>query len=281
MLLAEYEKYPSWKKSLWSVQSSLLSLLPSASLRQGLARILFRDFYKQFGNRIRLLVTGMAPIRRTMGRFFDRLQLPLSESYGMVEAGSLTYRPPGSKEFGSVGKFLAGVNVSFEPDGEIIVSRANPLTLRYFQCVDGENERTFVGAGRIATGDLGRLDAGGNLFLLGRKKELLITGGGLKVHPEAIEQELNECPDVAHSVFFLRPGAAHLTCVVDLVTPDEKEARERATKFANSLPSARKASQFVEVIFSDEPFTTENGMLRPNMKIDRKAIGARYLQRAR
>ena len=60
----------------------------------------------------------------------------------------------------------------------------------------------------------------------------------------------------------------------------DEEARARATKFANSLPSARKASQFVEVIFAEEPFTTENGMLRPNMKIDRKAIGARYLQAA-
>jgi long-subunit acyl-CoA synthetase (AMP-forming) len=281
MLHAEYEKYPSWKKSLWSVQSSLLSLLPSASLRQGLARILFRDFYKQFGDRIRLLVTGMAPIRRTMGRFFERLHLPLSESYGMVEAGSLTYRPPGSKEYGSVGKLLTGVKASFEADGEIIISRDNPLTLRYFQCAEGENERTFAGPGRIATGDLGRLDADGNLFLLGRKKELLVTPGGLKVHPEVIEQELNECPDVAHSVFFLRAGAAHLTCVVDIVAPGAEEARERAAKFANSLPSARKASQFVEVVFSNEPFTTENGMLRPNMKIDRKAIEARYLKSGR
>jgi long-chain acyl-CoA synthetase len=280
MLHVEYEKYPSWKKSLWSVLSSLLSLLPSASLRQGLARILFRDFYKQFGSKIRLLVTGMAPIRRTMGRFFERLQLPLSESYGMVEAGSLTYRPPGSKEYGSVGKLLAGVEASFEPDGEIIVSRDNPLTLRYFQCAEGENERTFVGPGRIATGDLGRLDANGNLYLMGRKKELLVTAGGLKVHPEVIEQELNDCPDVAHSVFFLRPGAAHLTCVIDLVAPGGPEARARASAFANSLPSARKASQFVEVIFADQPFTMENGMLRPNMKIDRKAIGARYLQAA-
>jgi len=82
---------------------------------------------------------------------------------------------------------------------------------------------------------------------------------------------------VAHSVFFLRPNAAHLTCVIDLVAPGGEDARARATKSANSLPSARKASQFVEVIFSNEPFTVENGMLRPNMKIDRKAIGARYL----
>ena len=68
------------------------------------------------------------------------------------------------------------------------------MTLRYFQCAEGENERTFIGPGRIATGDMGRLDDDGNLFLLGRKKELLVTAGGLKVHPEVIEQELNNAP---------------------------------------------------------------------------------------
>jgi hypothetical protein len=64
--------------------------------------------------------------------------------------------------------------------------------------------------------------------------------------------------------------------VVDLAVQGD-EAKARVKKFANSLPSAKKAAQFVEVIFSTEPFTKENGMLRPNMKIDRKAIGKRYL----
>ena len=277
MIHAEYEKYPGWKKSLWSGLSSILSLVPSAAMRQSLARILFRDFYKQFGNRIRLLATGMAPIRRNIAKFFEGLQLPLCESYGMVEAGSITYRPAGSKEYGSVGKPLKGVNLSFEPDGEIIVCRETPMTLRYFQCAEGENERTFLGPGRIATGDMGKLDAGGNLYLLGRKKELLITPGGLKVHPETIEQELNNSPDVAHSVIYLKPHATHLTCVVDLVPPGGEEARTRVKKFASSLPAAKKAAQFVEVIFADAPFSAENGMLRPNLKIDRKAIAARYL----
>ncbi|HET7085693.1 MAG TPA: AMP-binding protein [Rhizomicrobium sp.] len=277
MVHGEYQKLPSWKKSLWTLFSSLLSLLPSASLRQRLARILFRDFYRQFGNRIRLLATGMAPIRRNMGKFFERLQLPLCESYGMVEAGSLTYRPPSSKEYGSVGKLLKDVGISFEPDGEIIISRPSPMTLRYFQCAEGENERTFVGPGRIATGDIGRLDDEGNLFLLGRKKELLITPGGLKVHPETIEQELNNSPDVAHAVIFQKPHATHLTCVVDLAPPGGEEARARVSKFANSLPAAKKAAQFVEMIFAEEPFSAQNGMLRPNLKIDRKAIAARYL----
>jgi len=277
MIHADYQKYPTWKKSLWSILSSILALAPSAPLRRKLARMLFRDFYKQFGNQIRLLATGMAPIRHNLGKFFERLQLPLCESYGMVEAGSITYRPANSKEYGSVGKPLNGVSLSFTSDNEIIVSRETPMTLRYFQCAKGENERTFLDCGRIATGDMGRMDKDGNLFLLGRRKELLVTPGGHKVHPEVIEQELNNSPDVAHSVVFLKPHATHLTCVVDLVPPGDESARQRVAEFANRLPAAKKAAQFVEVIFADMPFTTGNGMLRPNMKIDRKAIAARYL----
>jgi long-chain acyl-CoA synthetase len=275
MLYSDFEKYPGWKKALWTVLGNLLRFVPSP-IRQGLARTLFQDFYKQFGKNMRMLVTGMAPIRRNLGAFFQRMQLPLCESYGMVEAGSITWRPAGSREFGSVGKVLRGTTLSFEPDGEIIVNRANSMTLRYFQCAEGENERTFLAPGRVATGDMGRLDKNGNLFLLGRKKELLITPGGTKIHPEVIEQELNNCPDVTHAVLCFRPHATQLTCVVDLVPPGGEEARDRVRKFANSLPAAKKAAPFVEVIFADAPFTVENGMLRPNMKIDRKAILARY-----
>lgn len=277
MLHAEYEKYPPWKKALWRMLGQALSLLPSSRMRQAIARVLFHEFYKQFGNRIRLLVTGMAPIRRNIGNFFAQMQLPLCESYGMVEAGSITYRPAHCKEYGSVGKLLRGIDVSIEADGEIIVQRKNPMTLRYFQCAEGENERTFVGPGKIATGDMGKFDADGNLYLLGRKKEILITPGGIKIHPESIEQELNNSPDVVHSVIFMRSGSAHLTCVIDLVLPAGEDVKARVTKFVNNLPAAKKAAPFVEVIFAETPFTVENGMLRPNLKIDRKAIAARYL----
>jgi long-chain acyl-CoA synthetase len=277
MMHAEFEKYPAWKQSLWQAIGKTLSLIPSASTRLKLARILFHDFYQQFGNRMRLLATGMAPIRRNIGKFFELIQLPLCESYGMVEAGSITFRPPGSREYGSVGRLLRGIDVTFEPDGEIIVHRPTPLTSRYFQCVDGENERTFVGAGKIATGDMGRFDTAGNLYLLGRKKELIITSGGQKIHPEVIEQELNHCPDVAHSVIYLKRDATHLTCVVEVNPPDGEEARTRIRKYADGLKTTRKAAQFVELIFASEPFTKDNGMLRPNLKIDRKAVAARYL----
>jgi long-chain acyl-CoA synthetase len=276
MIYADFERLAAWKRSALMAAGKVVSLLPGPALRRAVARFLFRDIRDQFGSGMRVLVTGMAPIRRHLGLFYERMQLPLSETYGMVEAGSITFRPAGSRAYGSVGKALDGVRLSFQEDGEIIVHRDHPMTLRYFQCAQGENERTFVGPGSIATGDIGRLDAQGNLVLLGRKKELIVTSGGYKIHPEVIEQEVNNCPDVAQSVIFLKPDAAQLSCVVALHQPEAEGARGRVKKYAQGLQSIRKAVQFVDVVFADEAFTKENGMLRPNLKIDRKAVAAKY-----
>lgn len=276
MIYSDFQNSPDGRDKVRLAAAKLLALLPSASLHRKLGRRLFPDFYGQFGSKIRLLITGMAPIRAEIGSFFAQLGLPLAESYGMVEAGSITYRPPGSKAFGSVGKVLNGIELSFREDGEILVHRPHALTLRYFQCADGENERTFVAPGTVATGDVGRMDENGNLFLLGRKKMQIITPGGVKIHPEIIERELATCPDVGHCIVFLKPGATQLTCVVDLIQPDNGDAQARVKKFAAGMRSIRSAFQHVEVIFAQEPFTAENGMLRPNMKVDRKGIVARY-----
>ena len=276
MVYADFEKQSAVRRALRTGVGRLLSLVPGPDRRLALARRLLRPLHDQFGGRMRVLVTGMAPIRRNVSAFFRNMQLPLCESYGMVESGSLTFRPAHSRKDGSVGRTLPGVELHFAPDGEIIVQRDNPLTLRYFQCAGGENERTFVGEKKVATGDIGRMDVDGDVFLLGRKKELIVTPGGYKVHPEIIEQEVNRSPDVAHSVIFLKQGANFLTCVIDLCPPDDDAARARVKKHIEGLSSTRKAAQFVEVIFAGEAFSRENGLLRPNLKIDRRAIEARY-----
>ncbi len=276
MAYTDFEKRPPVQRALLKALGRVLSLVPGADARLALARKLLKPVHDQFGGRMRVLVTGMAPIRRNIGAFFKIMQLPLCESYGMVESGSLTFRPAGSRKYGSVGRLLRGVELSFEPDGEIIVHRENPLSLRYFQCAAGENERTFVGDKRVATGDIGRLDGDGDLFLMGRKKELIVTPGGYKVHPEIIEQEINNCLGVAHSVIFLKAGANQLTCVIDLDIPADEEAQARVRKHVEGLSTIRRAAQFVEILFANEPFSRDNGLLRPNLKIDRRAVEARY-----
>jgi long-subunit acyl-CoA synthetase (AMP-forming) len=276
MVHADFDKQKSWKKACNRLIGSIISTIPSSHVRRAVARAAFRSFYSQFGDNIRILITGMAPIQRNVGEFFDRMQLPLSEAYGMVEAGVMAFRPGQAKNCDTVGKPVRGVEFHFEDDGEIVVSRNKPLTLRYFQCADGENERTFIAPGKIATGDVGRLNENGELILLGRKKEVIVTAGGNKVHPETIEEELNNLPDVQNSVAFLRQDRAVLVCVICLSKPGDLDVENRVRKVAAGLKSAKKASPLVEVIFADCPFSRENGLLRPNMKIDRKSIVAKY-----
>jgi len=274
MIYTRFANFPQFKKSMWTLLGKLLNLLPIPAMRRVLAANAFEEFYRQFGGKMRLLITGMAPIKPDVAKFFDMMQLPLCESYGLVETGSLTYRPADCKKYGSVGKPLRGINLLFGEDGEVIVERESSLTRRYFQSAEGENERTFLGNNRIATGDIGRLDSDGYLYLMGRKKELIITPGGYKIHPEIVERELADCPDIAQAAVFLKPGAAMLTCVASLHQPEE-EARARARAFVKSMKSTRQ-SQIGEVIFVDAPFSTDNGMLRPNLKLDRRAIAAKF-----
>lgn len=276
MVHGEFNQGSAFKRNVRAALARICRLLPGDSLRHRIARLLFRDLYRQFGSRIRLLITGMAPIRRNLSSFFALAQLPLCEAYGMVEAGVMAFRSPGSKEYASVGKPLRGVHFALQEDGELIVTRAAPLTLRYFQCAEGENERTFLAPGRIATGDIGRFGKNGDLFVLGRKGETIVTAAGQKIHPELVERELNNCPDIANSVTFQRPNTAHLSCVVTLNTPADDIARRRILTFVKGLQSTSSISPFIEVIFADAPFSCENGMLRPNMKIDRRNVIARH-----
>jgi len=276
MMHAEFLKFPLFKRVLWKVLGHVIDLVPISSTRSRLARQFFPEFYRQFGNNIRMLITGMAPIRRNIGQFFSLMQLPLCEAYGMVEAGVIAFRPGNCRMHGSVGKPVRGVNLSFDSEGEIVVTRENPLTLRYFQCAKDENERTFVGRNTIATGDIGRVDGDGNLYLLGRKRETIVTSGGIKINPEAIEEEINNCADVANAVVFWQPDTAQLSCVVELNDLEDQEARSRVQTLANNLKTTRKLRQPMTAVFATEHFSKENGMLRPNMKIDRRQIVARY-----
>jgi long-subunit acyl-CoA synthetase (AMP-forming) len=275
MVYTEFQKNTPWKRSAQLMVATLFSFIPITSLRRACIRHLLPGFYRQFGSRMRLLITGMAPIRPSIASFFNRMHLPLGEAYGMVEAGVMTYRDGGSKDYATVGKPVRGVELSFAGDGEILVSRNHTVASGYFQCAEGENERTFIAPGMIATGDIGTLDRKGQLILLGRKRELIVTSSGHKFHPEAIEKEFNACPEIAGSVVFLG-HAADLRCVVSLNNPGDEEAKLRVKRFVTNHNSTKKAASVVKVIFTDGPFTRENGMLRPNMKIDRRRIIERY-----
>jgi long-chain acyl-CoA synthetase len=266
---------PAGKRALAGALGAVAGALPGAAGR-GLARAVFRDIHAVFGPRMRLMVTGMAPIKRSTLRLFRRMRLPLFETYGLVECGSVALNVPGAHRLGSVGRPLPGVRIELADDGEIFVAKDHLVTARYFECADGEQERTYVGPNRIATGDIGRVDRDGYLHLIGRKKEIIVTPGGEKVHPEAVEAELDACADVGKAVVFGTDGSAVLSAVVALRRADDDGARRRVQAHVEALNQRRSSMPIGRIVFTDVAFTRDNGLLRPNLKLDRKNIVARF-----
>ena len=159
----------------------------------------------------------------------------------------------------------------------MIAIREYRIASTYFECADGEAEQTFITQDRVATGDIGKFDKDGYLYLIGRKKEMIVTSGGNKVHPELPEAEIDACPDVARSVVFAHEDSPNLVAVVLPKNLEDVSVRIRIQQYVDQL-NERKSSLTVDtVIFSDQTFSRENGFLRPNLKLDRKKIAQHFL----
>lgn len=267
---------PPMKRRIAEVLSDITLAIPIPAVQRKIARRLFSSAYGALGGHMRLMITGMAPIKLSTLELCRRMQLPLFETYGLVEFGSVSLNLPGANRLGSVGRLLPGIQMEFAPDGEIIVHRKDTLALGYFECAPGESERTFIGNGSVATGDIGRLDADGYLYIAGRKKEIIITAGGEKVHPEAIEAEIDACPEVARSVVFSSPDLPSLVAVVLPKNPEAAGVQERIQRFVDGVNQRNRLMNVGQIIFTNQLFTRENGFLRPNLKLDRKRIAQHF-----
>jgi long-chain acyl-CoA synthetase len=267
---------PAFKQRMARILGAIAGALPTRVLREKFARSIFRDAYEALGGRMRFMVTGMAPIKRSTLDLFNLMQLPLFETYGITEFGGVALNVPGANKPGSVGRLLPGVRVELAADGEVIAIRKHRIASTYFECAEGEAEKTFISPDRVATGDVGRFDDDGYLYLVGRKREMIITAGGTKIHPEILEAEIDRCPDVARSVVFADPETSALAAVVLARNPADLEARARIEQFVESGNEKRPSFTVQHVVFTGEPFSRENGFLRPNLKLDRNKIAQHF-----
>lgn len=173
---------------------TLARFIPSRNIR----RLLFPAIHRKLGGRLRGFVSGGAPLDIEVARFFDRIGIPVYQGYGLTETGPIiSANTPQHYRLGSVGRPLPGVEVRIsasngEPEGEIL-TRGPHVMGGYF----GDPELTgsvIDASGWLHTGDLGRLDADGYLYITGRVKNLIVLGAGKKVHPEEVEEVLSRAP---------------------------------------------------------------------------------------
>ncbi len=150
-------------------------------------RVVFRKIRGAFGGRVRLSVTGAAPIATDILAFFWGAGLPIYEAYGMTEATVITHanRPGGRTKLGTVGLPLEPVEAKIADDGEVLIR--GPLVFKgYFK--NDEATANAVIDGWLHTGDIGSIDAEGFLRITDRKKHLIITAGGKNLAPANIEK---------------------------------------------------------------------------------------------
>jgi long-chain acyl-CoA synthetase len=175
----------------------------------------YRKVHRLFGWKFWSFIVGAAPLPADLEGFFSELGFLVIQGYGLTETAPIvTLNHPFHARQGSVGKPIAGVEVRIAPDGEILV-RGENVTSGYFQQPE-ETARAFED-GWFHTGDIGELKPNGELAILGRKKEMIVTPEGLNVFPGDVESVLKQQPGVrdaavigtdrVHAVLILEPGA--------------------------------------------------------------------------
>ncbi len=254
---------------------------------------LFKNVRAAFGGRLREAVSGAAPIAREILEFFYACGVPVMEGYGMTEtATAATACSPEEHRFGSVGKPFPGVEVKIADDGELLIKGQN-----IFQGYHNRAEATFgaIEDGWLHTGDLGRIDEDGFVYIVGRKKDIIITAGGKNLTPANIENDLKQCRWISQAVMH---GDQRPYPVV-LITLDEEEivgyaaehnlpqdipslAREPSVRALVQEALDRANAKYAQVeqvkkfAILDHDLTQETGELTPTLKVKRNVVNDKY-----
>jgi long-chain acyl-CoA synthetase len=212
-----------------------------------LGRVMFFPVHRELGGRIRLMISGGSALPNDVMKSFRGLGFNLYEGYGMTEASPvLTVQKPGQDQVeGSVGRALPGIDVKiFEPDengvGEVIAKGPNVMK-GYYRNEEATSE--VIRDGWLHTGDLGRIDEDGNLFIVGRKKEMILGTSGENVYPDELEEVYRDCDYVKELSIVGLPAAGGGETVAALIVPDYEfdsetsrdEVRERVREHVKSV----------------------------------------------
>ncbi|HEX8730776.1 MAG TPA: long-chain fatty acid--CoA ligase, partial [Ktedonobacterales bacterium] len=277
----------AWAKAvgLAVVEARERGVAPSVWLRLRYAladRLVFRQVREAFGGQVDFSITGGAPIAADLLRFFHAAGIMILEGWGLTETmGAVTVNRLDRYRLGSVGPPTAEHAVRIAEDGEVLIH--GPCVFAGYLNLPAEDAAALDSDRWLHSGDLGRVDADGFVFITGRKKELIVTAGGKKVGPDPIEARLKDIEGVSEA-FVYGDRKPYLVALLTLdptgalawarrrgLSAASAEAVAASPEFARHLDEAvaRVNSQLAryETIkryaVAPEDFTIENGLLTP------------------
>ena len=258
-------------------------------------KLVYSKVREAFGGRVRVFVSGGAPLGIDTAKWFAAVGISLWEGYGLTETSPvIALNTPLRHRMGAAGMPLGNLELKLAEDGELLVR--GPSVFAGYWHKPAATAECFDSQGWFRTGDIGHLDADGFLFITDRKKELLKTSGGKLVAPQPIENKLKDSVLVAHAALV---GDRH-KFISALISPNfaalEDWARHRgipAQPRAELVADARVVALYAELIrevngtlanfetlkrfriVADE-WGQESGELTPSMKLKRRVLIARY-----
>ena len=188
---------------------------PALRLRHAVfGPLVYRRLRAAAGGRMRYAVCGGAPLGERLGHFFRGAGITVLEGYGLTEAtGAATVNRPGRNKIGTVGLPLPGVSIRIAGDGEILIR--GPNVFGGYWGDDAATGEVVDAGGWLHTGDIGALDDQGFLRVTGRRKELIVTAGGINVAPAVLEDRIRAHPLVSQCMV-VGEGRPYIACLVTL-----------------------------------------------------------------
>lgn len=258
-------------------------------------KVVFSKVRARFGGNLKYAFSGGAAISKDVAEFIDGLGVTVYEGYGLTETSPIaTANWPNSRKIGSVGKPIPGVKVKIAEDGEIVVYGPNVM-VGYHNRKE-ENDAVLQADGGFKTGDMGRVDADGFVFITGRLKEQYKLENGKYVVPTPLEEQIKLSPFVLNAMVHGDNKPYNVALVVANVEAVQSWAQENGV--SETDPSKLLANAKVRALFKKEldhfgekfkgfegvkdfalvaeDFSTENGLLTPSLKVKRRKVFERY-----
>ncbi|MDX1511967.1 MAG: AMP-binding protein, partial [Nitriliruptorales bacterium] len=258
-------------------------------------RLVYGKLRDIFGGQCTASISGGAPLGERLGHFYNGIGITIYEGYGLTETSAgHTINRPGALRIGSVGTPLPGTSVRIAEDGEVLLKGENVFK-GYWKNADATGE-AIDDDGWFHSGDLGRLDDDGFLYITGRKKELIVTAGGKNVAPAVLEDRLrahalvSQCMVVGDNQPFIAAlvtidadafptwAAEHGKSgksIADLTDDDDLRATiQEAINHANQAVSQAEAIKEFRIL--PEDFTIETGEMTPSLKVKRNVVAEKF-----
>ena len=238
-----------------------------------LEKLVRKKVKNNFGGRLEAFVSGGGPLDSRVGEALNALGLKTLQGYGLTETSPVVSCNPLHKvKVETVGPIFPGVEVKLADDGEILV-RGENLMLGYWNNTEATNET--IKNGWLHTGDIGEFDSDGYLKITDRKKDIIVSLGGDNIAPSKIENLLTLSPEIEQTCVF--GEQKNYIAALIILSNDSKASNDDIQNYINeindNLSQPEKIKKF-QII--DEPFSIENNLMTPTMKVRRHEVEKKY-----